>query len=514
MTRPQLSGCVHTYSGYESGAGYVEESACGITPPICVDIEMCFPSSYAELQATYPASQYLFKYALTRDSSDKRTRLWFSHYTDSGTITWTEIANGGGATITGNGTVYTSVINSVYDEGRFYPFGHLTSFVPNYNISNTEFRSINSDEVECMLDGQHDCQINLSYHPTNTRRLYYTLGIPYYDLSSLTEPIDIGRCLPYQSIKNWHDSECIEDIINYLYNMCKVQSFTIKANMSGFIEWSEIILAQREQYSDSDVFGSTQIGENTLLPCCPAYSFYEGDVYITRYTEEDATSQIAESGQTEFSTEHSIFDFNRDGYVDSYEVDCFWDVKVYVNQLEVEIEQVTFNSVTLTNGVSLTDTVEIRYHYLEQITNCSAYSMTVNWNTVGLPVFNSQYVQDVVEQELSITGSLTMDYQHIKEYTQYVNNQFFHIFFEQGGEVVFECLWCKWDRYRRNIRPEDLVGLVTSFTAERLQIDNQIRQANLREFEEETVEPEPTPTPTPTPTPPVDTYWPLINGFE
>lgn len=423
--------CNHqTYAGYETGAGYVEEDSCGVTPP-------------------------------------------FS--------------------------------SSNYFNGLFRPFGHLTSFVPNYDISNREFRSIESDEVECMMDGPHFCQINLSYHPVNTRRLYYTLGIPYYDLSSLTAPIDIGRCLPYQSIKNWFDNELEDGRINFLYNMCKVQSFTVRANLNGFIDWSEILIGQKEQYSDSDVFGSTTVGDNNLLPCCPAYSFFDGDVYISRYTEEDATSQIAEAGQTEFSTEHSIFDFNRDGYVDAEEVDCFWDIKAFVNGIEVEIEYVTFTTVRLETGVQLTDTVEIRYHYLERLYNSSSYSMTVNWNTMAMGTFNSEFAQDMAERELSITGSLTMDFQHVEEYLQYVNNQYFHIFFEQGGEVVFQCLFCKWDRYRKNIRPEDLVGVVSTFTASRLQIDNQIRDAQLREFEEETIEPEPEPE---------DQTFPIFNGFE
>lgn len=504
-----ISGCHFVHSGYSSGAGYIEEDECGITPPVCVDIELSFPSGFIELNDLYPPSEHIFKYAITRDNCENRTRLWFSHYNDSGVAVWVQISNGGAATITANGTIYTSVLNPIYDEGRFYPFGYLTSFVPNYDISNTEFRSIESDEVECMLDGHHGTQINLSYYPSNTRRLYYTLGIALYDLTGLTAPIDIGRCLPYQSIFNWHNEECNSiDEINFLYNMSKVRSFTINADMNGFVEWNEILVAQKEQYSYDNTFDDVAVGEYTTLPCCDPYMFYEGDIWITRYLEEDASDQLVTPGQTIFAVSHSVFDFNRDGYIDNTEVDCFWDIKVFVNDIEVDIEYVTFNTVELVEGLNIGDNVVIKYHYIEQIYNCTSYSMTVDWGTTPLSTFNTIYPQDMVERGLSITGTLTMNFENLKEYVQYVNSQFYHIFFEQGGEVVFECLWCKWDGMKRNIAEDDLISAILPFTASKLQIDNQIRRGSLRELEEEIIEPEPTPTP------PVVYGFPIFNGFE
>lgn len=51
--------------------------------------------SIGALNTAYPPANYIFRFAITRDSGTDRTRLWFSHYNDSGTGVWVEVANGG-----------------------------------------------------------------------------------------------------------------------------------------------------------------------------------------------------------------------------------------------------------------------------------------------------------------------------------------------------------------------------------------------------------------------------------
>ena len=48
-----------------------------------------------DLNATYPPAVYIFRFAITRDAGGGRTRLWFSHYNDSGTAVFVEMSNGG-----------------------------------------------------------------------------------------------------------------------------------------------------------------------------------------------------------------------------------------------------------------------------------------------------------------------------------------------------------------------------------------------------------------------------------
>jgi len=48
-----------------------------------------------QLNLAYPPADYIFRFAITRDAGGARTRLWFSHYNDSGVGTWVEICNGG-----------------------------------------------------------------------------------------------------------------------------------------------------------------------------------------------------------------------------------------------------------------------------------------------------------------------------------------------------------------------------------------------------------------------------------
>ena len=48
-----------------------------------------------QLNTAYPPADYIFRFAITRDAVNLRTRLWFSHFNDSGAGIWCEICNGG-----------------------------------------------------------------------------------------------------------------------------------------------------------------------------------------------------------------------------------------------------------------------------------------------------------------------------------------------------------------------------------------------------------------------------------
>jgi len=443
MTQPTLDGCVTTFAGFETGLGYVEEIDCGETPDATDDVE--------KLQ----------------------------YYEDS---------------------------DGIY---RFYPFGHLTSAEAKMNDNKVKVKGIGSRTVACSRHGRYETDGSATYHPINTRRLYYTLGIvddegdPVYDVSALTGPVCMGDCLPSFSMLKYYDSECVDgDDIYFLYNMGKVNTFTVSANLDGFIEWSEEWLFQYEQYSSSLSFTESlqnvTVGNLLLIPCCDAFMFWEGDIWITRYTAENVSSQIVADDTTQLVVENDIMDFNRDGTIDGNAApiipnqnDCYYDVRVKVNGSYVTVSSVDANDtryVTLATGVDIGDTVIVEYNYMQQMFHVSSYDFTVDHSlNATFGIFNGLAVPyEIRETTLDITGSMTTNFRNIMEYRQYVQDEWFHLFIQQGEQVVFQLLLCKFDgEYGIPLAEEDLIQNSLSFFASWICVDSELREEGISDTEEE-----------------------------
>ena len=452
MTLPTVEECEGTFAGYEAAVGYVEELDCGTTPDV-----------------TEPSEQG-------------------QYYDDDGTY-------------------------------RFYPFGTVTSFDGKMATNQQKFRGIGHRSIVCNVHGKYDATVDLTYYPHDTRRLYYVLGIvdsegsPVYDTSVLTEPVCMGDCLPTQSILKKIESVCDGDPDQYyLYNMSRIKTFTVSVNNEGAVEWSESMISQFEQLEASRVFTepiqNVTIGYDPIGPCCSPFMFYEGDIWITRFVSENVSAEIVAPDTTEIVVEDAIFDFNRDGVVDGNIgglENCFYDVRVKVNGTYVEIDSVLASDtryITLVDGVDPGDTVIVEYNKFEQLFNASSYTFTLEWNTEALHgIYRGLAVAYEIRSKVyDITGSVTTNFRNIYEYRQYVQDEWFHIFFQQGGVVVFQLLYTKWDAHEAPISEEDLIENTLPFTSATICVDSEIRLPS--EGEEEGGD-----------TGSEDMY-PVVNGFE
>lgn len=443
MTLPTLDGCVTTFAGYETGLGYVEEIECGDTP----------------------------------DATDEEEQT--QYYEDS---------------------------DGVF---RFYPFGHLQSVELGMKDNKVKGKSIGSRAVVCARHGKYETEGSGTYRPTGTRRLYYTLGLvddegdPVYDASLLEGPVCIGDCLPSFSVLKYYDSECVDgNDIFFLYNMGKIKTFSVSANVGEFIEWSEEWVFQYEQYSRSLTFTepiqNVTVGNPPLIPCCDAFMFWEGDIWTTRYTTENVSNQIVADDTTEIVVENPIMDFNRDGVIDGNgapiipnQNDCYYDVRVLVNGVYVAVDSVDENDtryITLTTGVDIGDTVVVEYNYMQQMFHVTSYDFTYDFGTVASTgIYKGLAVPyEVREVKLDITGSITTNFRNISEYRQYIQDEWFHLFFQQGNQVVFQLLLCKYDGdFAAPLSIEDLIQNNLSFFASWGCIDSELREAGITDTEEE-----------------------------
>jgi len=453
MTLPTPDGCEETFAGYEGALGFVEEIDCGDTP-----------------DATEPAEQ--------------------GQYDDD------------------DGTY------------RFYGFGLVTSFNGKINTNQQKFRGIGHRNIQCNVHGRYQSTADVTYNPINTRRLYYTLGIvddegnPVYDTSTLDEPVCIGGCLPSVSILNSIISDCDGSPDSFfLYNDAKIKTFSVSVSNDGAVEWSENLIAQFEQYSTTRVFTSplqdVTVGQDPIEFCCGPFMFYEGDIWITRFVSENVSSEILNPDTTQLVVENAIFDFNRDGTVDGEPGglnDCMYDVRVKVNGTYVDIASVLSTDtryITLSSGVDPGDTVIVEYNKFEQLYYAKSYDFTVEWNTEDLQgIYRGLAIPYEIRSKVyDISGNLTTNFRNLYEYRQYVQDEYFHIFFEQGGLVVFQLLYCKWDDFDKAISAEDLIENTLPFTASEMCVDSQIRLPS--EGEEEGGGGSGS----------VDMY-PVVNGFE
>ncbi len=455
MTLPTVEECEGTFAGYEAVVGFVEELDCGETP-----------------DATEPAEQG-------------------QYYDDDGTY-------------------------------RFYPFGTVTSFDGKMNTNQTKFRGIGNRGINCNVHGKYETTVDLTYHPHDTRRLYYVLGIvdsegsPVYDTSTLTDAVCMGDCLPTSSILKKIASVCDGDPDQYyLYNNARIKTFSVSVDNEGAVEWTENLIPKFEQLENTRVFTeplqNVTVGYDPLDPCCSPFMFYEGDVWITRFVTENVSSEIVNPSTTQIVVENAIFDFNRDGTVDGNPggIDnCFYDVRVKVNGSYVTISSVLSTDtryITLDSGVDPGDTVIVEYNKFEQLFYATSYDFTVEWNTEGLQgIYRGLAIPYEIRSKVyDITGSLTTNFRNIYEYRQYVQDEWFHIFFQQGGMVVFQMLYAKWDAHEAPLSEEDLIENTLPFTAARLCVDSEIRLPS--EGEEEGSSSGDTGS---------EDMYPIVNGFE
>jgi len=458
MTQPTLDGCVTTFAGYETGLGYVEEIDCGETP----------------------------------DATDSIEKLKYDEDSDG-----------------------------VF---RFYPFGFLKSGGAKMKDNKVSVKGIGSRGVSCIRHGKYETEGSATYNPINTRRLYYTLGIvdalgdPIYDVSALDGPVCLGDCLPSFSMLKNYTSDCNDGSDIYLlYNMGKVKTFGVSATLDGAIEWSEEWLFQYEQESSSLSFTeplqTVTVGNLPLTPCCSMFMFWEGDIWITRFKTENVSSQIVANDTTQIVVENPIMDFNRDGVVDGNAVnilpnqnDCYYDVRVKVNGTYVSIASVLSTDtryITLSTGVDIGDTVLVEYNYMQQMYNVSAYDFTIDYGTEATyGIYRGLAVPyEIREKTLNITGSMTTNFKDIMEYRQYVQDEYFHLFIQQGGVVVFELLLSKWDDFDAPLSEEDLIENSLSFISEWICVDSELREEGISDTEEEGSGSED------------EDLYPVVNGF-
>lgn len=457
----EIQGCANTFTGPMGGAGWVREVVCGETPDVRVPAER---AQYFE-DPNNPGNYHL------------------------------------------------------------YGFGIITGISQEFNPNQQKTRGIGSRDIHCNRAGQFETSLEITYNPTDLGRIPFITGIDA-DIQALEAPVCLGDCLPYSSIETWYERDCpSENEIRWLHNMMLLDTFSNTVTVGEFVEWSESLMGQYQQRSSSKLYTppiqSVQVGLDPLDPCCDAFMAHDGDIYMMLKQTENVSSQIQAGGTSIFTLAKNAADFNRDGVIDGNLATfnnklCWRDVEVYVDGSKIADDLITvstINSKFVNIGMTVTpgQTVVIYYYYMRQLWNVTAYDFEIAWNAVqargiwkGLPV--PYELQNAVRD---ITGNVTQNFKDAIEYDQMKADEFFHLFFEQGGisdtPIVWQLLFAKWDSVNPPFQEDDLIAVQSPYQAMGVCIDNQIRlppDGSAEEGEGEGGGGGPT------------DYFPLINGFN
>ena len=438
-----IQGCASTYTGPEGGAGWVQELECGDTPDVRITAEQ---DQYYE-DPNNPGNYHL------------------------------------------------------------YGFGILTSISSTFNPNQLKTRGIGNRDINCNKHSRYETELEVGYNPVDLVRIPFITGITD-DIQDLDAPVCVEDCLPYSSVETWHEKECVTPkAARFLHNMMMVDTFSCTVSLGEFIEWKETLKGQYRASSASKVYTppmqSTQVGLNPLDPCCTAFMAYEGDIYITRrVTNEDLTSQVGPGGDTLFILDYNVMDFNRDGVIDGELGDfqnrlCYRDIEVYVDGVMVNdtntinVSDVNTHYIMLAHAVMPGSTITATYNYMYQMPNVTAYDFEIAHNVEesrgiwkGAPV-----PYEVINVTRDYTGNLTTNFKDLAEHTQMINDQYFHLFFEQGGNgdtpVVWIFCFVKWEEVNPPQSEDGLIELPLPWTATHLCLDNQIRLPPNTSIEEE-----------------------------
>jgi len=427
-----IQGCASTYDGTMGGAGFVREQVCGETPDVRVPADQ---GQYYE-DPNHPGNYHLFG------------------------------------------------------------FGFITGLTPKFNPNQKKTRGIGSKDIRCNKHSRYDTSLEISYNPVDLVRIPFITGIDD-DISTLRQAVCVNDCLPYSSIETWHERDCPEEKeVRKLHNMGLTTDFKCSVQIGEYVEWTESIMHQFQQASDSKLYTpplqSVEVGLNPLDPCCDAFMAYEGDVYKTKRENENLTSQIHVGGSTIFLLTYNVMDFNRDGNIDGLlgsfqNMQCFRDIEVYVDGILsndtnlITVSPVNSKYFQLAAAVMPGQTITAKYYHMVQLFNITAYDFEKNNNGKesrgiwkGTPV---PYEIQGVSRDYS--GSLTANYKDDNEYEQMKDDEYFHLFFEQGGlsptPIVWQLLFSKWESVDAPHNEDDLIALPLPFTSSKMCIDNQIR---------------------------------------
>lgn len=438
-----VQGCASTYTGPDGGAGWVEEIICGDTPDVRVASEQ---------------TQY---------------------YEDPN------------------------------NAGNFHlrTFGILTAIASNFNPNQSTTRGIGDKDIQCNKHAMYETELDISYNPVDLLRVPFMTGITQ-DIQALTGPVCMQECLPYSSIETAHEKDCPSaKAARFLHNMMTVQTFSVNVVMGEFVEWSETLIGQFRQASTSKLYTpplqNVEVGLNPLAPCCTAFMSYEGDIYKTiKVTNESLTSQIVAGGEDTFELDYNVMDFNRDGVIDGNLATfqnrlCYRDIEVYVDDIlindtnTVTVSTVNSAFIQLATAIMPGSTITVTYNYMYQMPNITQYNFEVNHNSVeSRGIWKGQPVPYEVQNDTrDYTGEMTSNFKDLGEHNQMMNDEYFHLFFEQGGTsatpIVWIILFAKWDNINPPHTESGLIELPLPWTARHICVDNQIRLPPNATIEEE-----------------------------
>lgn len=360
-----------------------------------------------------------------------------------------------------------------YDDGgtkRFQAFGHVQSFEPTFATNQIKKRGLGNRKITCNKHGKYDLSVSISYFPNNMDRLIYVLGdtpasgVPDHVPSS-SFVRQINRVAP-NAQDQWE-----------LYNMMKVNTFTIEASVDDAILFSEDALGQYLQPGDSKVFAGFQtvtVGElpnHPLQVGCDMLMFYEGDILITRESSEDVSTQFT-GLETQATLTNSPMDWLLDGT--NYEDVAITDLEVLVNGSTVALTAVNYTAKTvdLTVAPGGADIVVVNYHYVDRLFNVSDYSVEMAHNqTANFGISDGLAVAyEIVEGIFAVTGSLTTNFNSRAQYDQYVGDEYFHLIFGLGGLKDLYVKNAKWDNAIPPTTEEDLIAESLDYESEDVQL--------------------------------------------
>jgi len=322
---------------------------------------------------------------------------------------------------------------------RFWSFGLVENATPNFNPNNSTKRGVGGRTINCINHGRYESMLSISYWPTNMNRIAYMIG-------SATERLNY---LPSNSIELvWNRVAPNAKERHFLFNGCKTVSWTIECSLDESVKFSEEVVGVYMEPSDTVTYADYQsvvVGAMPLKPDCGVLMFYEGAIKITRRIQnEDVSSQFTGSESScDVVNDPMNWALSEADPTDAQVT----DITVTVDGTPATVTDITDNTITLSAPPGGATTVLVTYHYIDKFINASAYTIAGNNNTLGrYHLDNGLSVPGEIRvQGFDVTGSLTLNFTGIEQFTQLYNNEDFHVFIELGQLKLVCPTYAKWN---------------------------------------------------------------------
>lgn len=330
--------------------------------------------------------------------------------------------------------------------GALTGFGYVQNVEPSYEKGMQKGRQINNQKLSWQRQSSIEAGLTVEYVPVDRvldAIFEYALGESgTHDDHLKTRSIERGV---------QRDSPAGEE--RELFNMCKVNTLSMETSVGEPWTFTEELVAQYMQHSDSKTYTGYQsvtVGADPALEADEPLMYYDNSIQISRAESESFTTITGTSQAVTYAPE----DVDGSGGAQD-------DVRVFINGLEDVVVSVVGTTVTWTTTVIVTDTVVINYYKpAENLTDVSDISMEMNRNQepvrgikAGLPV-----VYEFVEKAFEVTASLTQNFDSYTELQEMMDDNYICLFVGVGSKTV-RLLHGKFEGPPGPFTPEDLIAV-------------------------------------------------------